>query len=387
MKILLLTQFFSTTRGGGEYLFSLLAKQFGENGHSVWVITNKISDESYEKQKNVNLIFVPPTLVYQGGLPPSFLDNIRYSINAIRKGKNLIKHENIDIIHSNNFAPAFAGSVLSSLTSKPHVTSIWDIFTLCGKDYWSKWAKQNKVSKFNSFLGPRFEKFVLKLNHKAIHTISEASKNDLIKFGAKKPIKIVYPAIEQSFEKNLDHNHFQLICISRLVFYKNLDVVIKAINIVKQQIPKIKLIIIGSGPNENVLKKFASSLKLETNIEFKGYVGVEEKMKLIKESAAMVFPSICEGFGLVILEAFSQSKPVLVSNVKPMSDIINHNETGYTINPSDEMEWAKYIQKVIENPEQTDIMGKNGYDLLKSKYDPKKMSNEILELYSDILSK
>jgi len=171
------------------------------------------------------------------------------------------------------------------------------------------------------------------------------------------------------------------------VFYKNLDVVIKAINIVKQQIPEIKLIIIGSGPNENVLKKFASSLKLETNIEFKGYVDVEEKMKLIKESAAMVFPSICEGFGLVILEAFSQSKPVLVSNVKPMSDIINHNETGYTINPSDEMEWAKYIQKVIENPEQTDIMGKNGYDLLKSKYDPKKMSNEILEMYSDILSK
>jgi len=235
MSILLLSQFFSTTKGGGEYLFSVIAKNLAKNNHKVWVITNKISDEIYDVHKNVNLIFVPPVLEYKGGLPPSFLDNIRYFFNAVIAGRKLIKKEKIDIIHSNNFSPALAGAVLSYLTSKPHITAIWDIFSLCGSDYWEKWTSQIEVSRIHKFLGPIFEKLVLKLPHTAIHTISEASKNDLIEIGATKPIHIVLPAIEEIETMLRNHSSLQFVYVGRLVFYKNLEVVIKAINIVKKQ--------------------------------------------------------------------------------------------------------------------------------------------------------
>src|SRR5579875_3144440 len=141
MNILLLSQFFSTTRGGGEYIFSLIAKKLAENGHRVFVITNRISGEEYREHKNISVVFVKPTLEYKGGLPPGFTDNLRYSINAIRAGLGIIKKDKIDIIHSNNFAPALAGSVLSSLTGSPHVTAIQDIFSLCGKNYWKEWGR------------------------------------------------------------------------------------------------------------------------------------------------------------------------------------------------------------------------------------------------------
>ena len=72
MKILLLSQFFSMTRGGGEYVFSLIAKKLAENNHQVWVITNRIKGEKYKVQKNIHLVFVPPTLKYEGGLPSKF---------------------------------------------------------------------------------------------------------------------------------------------------------------------------------------------------------------------------------------------------------------------------------------------------------------------------
>jgi len=42
VNILLLSQFFSTTRGGGEYVFSTIAKKLAEKDNKVWVITNKI---------------------------------------------------------------------------------------------------------------------------------------------------------------------------------------------------------------------------------------------------------------------------------------------------------------------------------------------------------
>ena len=48
------------------------------------------------------------------------------------------KENEIDIIHSNNFTPAIAGGLISLFSSKAHITSIWDIFTLCGCDYWKK---------------------------------------------------------------------------------------------------------------------------------------------------------------------------------------------------------------------------------------------------------
>jgi len=72
MNVLLLSQFLSTTKGGGEYVFSLMAKMLAENNHNVWIITNRISGEQYPSNKNIEIITVSPTLQYEGGLPTVF---------------------------------------------------------------------------------------------------------------------------------------------------------------------------------------------------------------------------------------------------------------------------------------------------------------------------
>ena len=100
-------------------------------------------------ENDIIFIKVSPKLKYKGGLPPSFSDNIRYVFNAVKEGLKVVKKEKIDIIHSNNFAPALAGSILSSLTSKPNITAIHDVFSLCGSDYWKLWGKQSNVSTLN----------------------------------------------------------------------------------------------------------------------------------------------------------------------------------------------------------------------------------------------
>ena len=119
MNILLLSQFFSTTKGGGEYVFKLIAKNLAENGHKVWVITNNVKHEKYQEADNLKIITVNPVIEYKGGLPPSFLENIQYVINAYMKGTSIVKKEKIDIIHSNNFSPALTGSLISSLPKFP----------------------------------------------------------------------------------------------------------------------------------------------------------------------------------------------------------------------------------------------------------------------------
>ena len=86
MNILLLTQFFSTRRGGGEHVFSIIVKKLVEKNHKVWIITNKIIGENYPHHENLQIIFVSPTLEYKGGLPPTFSENLKYLFNAVKKG-------------------------------------------------------------------------------------------------------------------------------------------------------------------------------------------------------------------------------------------------------------------------------------------------------------
>jgi len=386
MNILILSQFFSSTKGGGEYFFSLLAKKLVQKDHKVWVITNKIEGEDYQQHENLKLIFIPPTLQYKGGIPPGFLDNFRYLYNAIMKGHKIIRQKNIDIIHSNNFAPALAGSILSSITNKKHVTTIHDVFSLCGKDYWKLWGKQNDVSKINVWLAPFFEKQMIKFKQNCIHTVSDATKDDLLHFGAKKPIYVIPNSVE--IPQNSDNtpvNLFQFIYVGRLVFYKNLEVVIKAINLAKKIEPKIKLIIVGGGPHRKTLEDLSKKLGLESHIEFKGYVSAAEKAKLITSSCALVFPSLCEGFGIVILEAFSQKKPVLVSNVRPMSDIVSNGENGYVLDPHDETKWALVLEELIENPDKGIKFGIHGNKILKQKYTLENLYEKIFKMYNDAL--
>ena len=385
MNILFLTQFFSNTRGGGEYLFSLMAKELSKNDHNVWIITNKIIGEKYSQKDKI--VFVKPDLVYKGGLPPKFLDNLRYFVNTIIKGRKIIKKEKIDIIHSNNFSPALAGAVLSVITKKPHVTAIWDIFTLCGKNYWHKWVEQSNVSKINEIIGPKFEKLILRVKNDAIHTISEATKEDLVKFGSKKPIHVILPSIEQIEKINSNTNTLQFVCIGRLVFYKNIEILIRAFSHIKKSEPNVNLILIGEGPHKPILKKLVDELKLENNIIFKGFVTDREKIQIISESNSLLFPSLCEGFGLVILEAFSQAKPVLVSKIRPMSDIVHHGKTGFVVDPQDELDWTSKILEMIKNPTSSEEMGNNGFKIFLEKYDKRKMSDKILEMYYQVISR
>lgn len=384
MNILILSQFFSTTKGGGEYVFKTIAQIMAQAGHKVWVITNEVKNEEYVESKNLKIIRIGSAIEYKGGIPPTFLENISFVINAFLEGRKIVKNHKIDAIHSNNFSPALAGSLISSFCNIPHITTIHDVFSIYDKEFWKKWGNQNNVSKINSFLIPFFEKLMMKFSFKCIHTVSEASKNDILKLGTKKPIWVIQNHIIDMEPISIKSKNNQFLYIGRLVFYKNVEVVLKAIPIVVKKYPDVKLVIAGDGPHKQVLKKLVTKLKIEKNVNFVGYVTPEQKTKFLAESIALLFPSLIEGFGLVILEAFQQQKPVVVSKIPPMSDIVDDYKTGLLVDPHKKEKWAEAIIWLIQNPDQTKKMGMEGRIVLNTKYSQEIFYKKLLKMYDSL---
>jgi len=382
MNILLISYYFLPGFEGSTSLFTIIADMLAKNGHKVWVITHKFEGLEFKTHPNIKIVFVSSELPF-GENKTSLSETIRFTLAAIRVGLKIIKKEKIDIIHSNAIA-ALAGAWISYFSSKKHIMLLHDVYSV-DPNFWKEWKKQKGNSGLNALLGRLLEKVYKNSRYAAIHTVSEASRDDLIKFGIKKPIYVIHNAIPIKEAEAVKTNPYQFVYVGRLVFYKNIQVVIRALKLVKEKFPKINLIIIGKGPYRNDLEKLVEQYRVQNNVTFKVHVSEEEKNHIIASSQALVFPSLFEGFGLVILEAFMQKKPVLVSNVRPMTDIVEDKKTGLVLPINDEKAWAEAIEHILENLQEAQKMGENGRKVLEERYVHEKMNRKILEMYDEVI--
>ncbi|MEM2741204.1 MAG: glycosyltransferase family 4 protein [Nitrososphaeria archaeon] len=388
MKILFLTQFFSATRGGGEVIFTQWAKELCRRGHDVYVICHimKNSKQSNNEIENLHVIEIPPVIFFKGGLPPSITENALYLMNSVRIGFKVLRKYDIDVIHSNNFTPVIAGFLLSKMTGIPLVVTIHDVFSLAGRIYWNMWSNQLKASFLTPVIGPILEKITVKIPS-IIHAVSETTKEDLIRFGTRNPIVVIPNGVDLSiFKLNTIPNYYnhQVLFIGRLIFYKNLPVILKALKIVKQAVPDVRLIVIGDGPSREQWQLLTKQLGLSDSVRFMGYVSEKVKLKILNESMVLVLPSFIEGFGLVILEAFAMKKPVIASKVPPMTEIIDHGVDGYLVSPFNECEWAEKIIDILQHPKIASEMGSRGRIKVEKHFTIKKAVDRLEKLYSYI---
>lgn len=389
MNILYLTQFFSSTRGGGEVVFYFWARELSRRGNRIFVLRHKMPREPLVSMKDeVKVVEVSPAIRYQGGLPSSLGENLGYFLNAIRVGKKIVRKQKIDVIHCNNYTPIVAGSFVARSTNIPFIVTIHDVFSLAGPEYWKLWASQFGVSPLSSIIGPLFERVTLKAPANVIHTVSQRSRKDLIECGVKRPIVVIPNGLDLSLypdsEGNPSFSTHHVVFIGRLVFYKNLEVLIRAFQKVSRVIPDAKLVIVGDGPMRKTWETYVARLNLADNVEFKGFVSYREKVRILNDSVALVFPSLLEGFGLVILEAFACKKPVIVSDVEPLTELVVDGYNGYLVNPVDSDEWSEKIISLMQNPEMAMEMGLRGRELTEKQYTTERVVDRLERLYQII---
>ena len=170
--------------------------------------------------------------------------------------------------------------------------------------------------------------------------------------------------------------------IGRLTAQKGQRYLLQALARVKPELPEIRLLLVGDGELRGDLERQTRALNLEPNVIFTGYR--PDALKLLSGFDFFVFPSLWEGFGLVLLEAMALRKAVVASRVSAIPESVADGETGLLAPPQDADALAEAMLALLRDPARCQQMGEAGYQRLQTHFSTSKMVNATAQLYRQV---
>lgn len=160
---------------------------------------------------------------------------------------------------------------------------------------------------------------------------------------------------------------------------KGFRYLIRALPLVRQQFPKAKLIVLGSGRPE----KFANLMERYgvDNVEFKGFVSQEEKARYYASADVCCVPSTGnESFGYVVVEPMAAGRAVVASDIAGYASVVKPGYNGILVEPKDPAALALALVRVLADRELRETLGRNGRESAQQ-YDWSNVAQRVLEAY------
>jgi glycosyltransferase involved in cell wall biosynthesis len=404
--------FFPYNFGGGQVYVYWLAKELSRRGHIVTIVTSapweKGNDEyilkNYEYDGlSVKSISLNPEVVTEGDkyseLSPVLVQGLR----------NILKKLNTDIVHINGFKtaliticnelnipnvvtahhPGFACPASTLLTPDDSLCEKAASISVClpccskhkrpGKVGWllgkipfwiyrptgrflDKYKKVPYVVRglmYPWWVEKRMEgQKVLLNNSQFIISPSKAMEDLLVRNGvSKEKIFLVPHGIEPldrlPIEK-IDNRRIRFGYIGSVGRAKGFHVLLEALEKLSRQ-EKCELHVFGEAQNpwdQEYMQRYLNIYKGKSEIITHGYLDHHKILDAFKQIDVLVVPSIyLEVFGLVVLEAFSAGRPVIVTKSGGPAELVRDGVDGFIVDRNDSKSLAEAMQKFIENPD------------------------------------
>ncbi|MFC1598426.1 glycosyltransferase family 4 protein [Patescibacteria group bacterium] len=222
---------------------------------------------------------------------------------------------------------------------------------------------------------------------------SEKIKRLLKSYGVSQPIKVLPTGIKLNEFKKQSKNTFRkkyklkkedkvLIFVGRLGKEKNVDFLIKSLELINKQNTDVKLVIIGDGPHKKNLQLLAKKRGLRTQVVFTGYFKKPEVVQAYQASDLFVFASKTDTQGMVILEAAACGLPIVAVKDTAFTNIVKDKINGYTTGES-KMTFSKKVLQLVSDEKTYKKMALKSEEIAKD-YSIAKQTDKLIDIYKGI---
>lgn len=333
---------------------------------------------SLEKNKGTEYINLPNVKLIYGEIKNTTKINGEISkvalLKYLPKIKSIIKEFNPDLVHA-HYATSYG--LLGSLCGfHPFVLSVWgsDIYLFPNVSIVHKALLKYNLSKAD---------YILSTSHIMAKETSRytSKKIEITPFG-------IDPELFKKGISNENRDDFIVGTIKELAPIYGIDILIRSFHLVIKNNPgkKLKLQIIGDGPDRENLQKLTCELGIQESVDFIGKIENRLLPKYYNNFSVAAFLSITESFGVVAIESMACECPVIVSDADGFTEVVKDNETGFIVPKRNIEATAMAIQKFINDPSLREKMGHKGREKVVNLYDWNKNVDHMVNIYKKITS-
>jgi glycosyltransferase involved in cell wall biosynthesis len=341
---------------------------------------------SWAKKNDLTPVLIP-------GKNIKFLDRHLFIYLSIKKIREIIKKEKIDIIHAHYFPPALWGIVASCCLNIPIIVSIHQYKT----------NKKSFSKNYGIYFLRKTKNFILKILSlipfylcKRVIAVSVFVKESLINAGYKgRAINVVYNGINTDIYKpkkknvslrnelNLTQKHIIVTSIGRLNKTKGFIEIIQAAKQIKDKAPLVRFVFVGDGEEKKEYINLANKLNVSDIIFLLGFRN--DTFSILQNSDIFLMPTYHpEGFSIVLLEALASGTTVLATTIGGNNEVLNNPNTGFVIEAKNPDNITQSLLKVIKNPDLMKSLSENGRKIVDKKFSLKFQCNELFKIYNSI---
>ena len=373
-KINLIYLYSSKGFGGIVRNLSLLVNNLNKDIFNVTVIllTNEgDKDSDINIRKNTEIKFI------------KISENNKWDFGVIKKIKKILLDNQTDILSCHGYKADFYGFLLYTIYK-------CTVKTVTMKHGWvTPGIKIQLYYAIDKFVAKWFDKIIL---------VSEGQIDEIKRFGVpSRKIAVINNAIisddsqqtkDRDFvrkELGCDKSDYVIGFVGRLSREKDVKTILSAIAKVLEINKKVKLLVVGEGPEERRLKGRAKDLNINNNVTFLGYQRDVDKIYTAMD--LYVSSSLKEGLPNSILEAQSKGIPCIVTNISGNTDIVIDGVNGFLVRPKDPNDLSTKILLLMKDEILAENFTDEGKKIIKNKFSLEKRIKGIENIYKELIGK
>ena len=298
--------------------------------------------------------------------------------------RKVVQEHNYQVIDSQNPQARYWGSIVCARMGIPHVATI------------NSWPTKEYANQIKGYLYKYIDKYPARYTSHFI-AVSPEIELELVASGiAASKITMVINSISVSdvgkgsgaWKQSRGLPEGAVVCCAmvRFIRTKGLKYLVEALSMVVPEVPNLYCVILGDGELRGALERQIASLGLENRIYLLGEREHNEALAIVQDCDFFVMPSLSEGTPLAMLEAGALGRPIIVSAVGGIPEVLTDGINGLLIPPADTNVLANRLLWMVRHPAEAIEMGQRARTTILDKFSMDRMVDKVLAIYEKSIS-